>query len=65
MIQALRRGDMMAGVYSELRGFVLAHRDGAGDRHAEVDPTAPDGYRLRLTSGCGVGGQNSSGECRP
>jgi hypothetical protein len=45
---------MMPGVYSELRGFVLAHRDCPGDRHAEVDPTTPDGYRLLLTCGCGV-----------
>ena len=56
---------MAGGVYSELRGFILAHRDCGGDRHAEVDPTTPDGYRLRLTCGCGVGGRNSSGECRP
>ena len=44
----------MAGIYSELRGFVLAHRDCTGDRRTEVDPTTPDGYRLLLTCGCGV-----------
>jgi hypothetical protein len=44
----------MAGVYSELRGFVLAHRDCVGTRHADVDPFTPDGYLLSLECGCGV-----------
>ena len=44
----------MAGVYSELRGFILAHSRCAGTRHAELRPLDPDGYRLLLTCGCGV-----------
>jgi hypothetical protein len=39
-------GRAVAGVYSELRGFVLAHRSCAGPRHADVDPLTPNGYRL-------------------
>jgi hypothetical protein len=31
----------MAGVYSELRGFVLAHRRCTGPRHDDVDPLTP------------------------
>jgi len=45
---------MMAGVYQELRGFVLAHRGCAGPRHADVDPLTPDGYWLVVKCGCGV-----------
>jgi hypothetical protein len=44
----------MAGVYSEFRGFILAHRRCAGARHADVDAFTPDGYQLRITCGCGV-----------
>jgi hypothetical protein len=33
---------MMAGVYSELRGFVLAPRRCTGPRHADVDPVTPN-----------------------
>ena len=47
-------GRSMAGVYAELRGFVLAHRDCAGARHADVDPFTPDGYVLAVKCGCGV-----------
>jgi hypothetical protein len=42
-------GDLMAGVYSELRGFALAHRG-----CADVDPLTPNGYRLLVKCGCGV-----------
>ena len=42
------------GVYSELRGFILAHRGCAGKRHADLDPFTPDGYLLSVTCGCGV-----------
>ena len=45
---------MMAGVYSELRGFVLAHRHCTGPRHADVDPLTPSGYRLLVKCRCGV-----------
>jgi hypothetical protein len=45
---------MMAGVYSELRGFVLAPRRCTGPRHADVDPHVPSGYRLLVKCGCGV-----------
>ena len=44
----------MAGVYTELRGFILAHRGCAGARHADLDPFTPDGYYLLVTYGCGV-----------
>jgi hypothetical protein len=45
---------MMAAIYAEIRGFVLAHRDCAGARHADLDPFTPDGYLVSLTCGCGV-----------
>ncbi len=44
----------MAGVYTDLRGSVLAHRGCAGARHADLDPFTPDGYQLLVTCGCGV-----------
>jgi hypothetical protein len=44
----------MAGVYSELRGFALAHRGCASPRHADVDSLTPNGYRLLVKCGCGV-----------
>jgi len=44
----------MAGVYTELRGFILAHRGCADARHADLDPFTPDGYHLLVTYGCGV-----------
>ncbi len=44
----------MAGVYSELRGFVVAHRHCTGTRHAGVDTLTPNGYRLLVKCGCRV-----------
>jgi hypothetical protein len=45
---------MAGGVYSELRGFILAHCGCYGARRADLHSLAPDGYRLLLTCGCGV-----------
>jgi len=44
----------MARVYSEFRGFILAHRACAGLRHTDVQPPAVGGYRLAVTCGSGV-----------
>ncbi len=41
------------GVYSELRGFALAHR-GCGELHGGADPLTPDGYRLWARCSCGA-----------
>ena len=46
--------DEAMGVYSELRGFILAHRGCAGTRYANLDPFTPDGYQLDVKCGCGV-----------
>jgi hypothetical protein len=35
----------MAGVYSELRSFALAHRT-CGELRGDADPLTPEGYRL-------------------
>jgi hypothetical protein len=35
----------MAGVYSELRGFALAHRV-CGELRGDAEPLTPEGYRL-------------------
>ena len=43
----------MAGVYSELRGFALAHRD-CGELRGDADPLTPDGYRLGARCSCGA-----------
>ena len=45
---------MMAGVYSELRGFVFAHLGCAGPRRADASLPTPSGYSVRVTCGCGV-----------
>jgi hypothetical protein len=45
---------MMAGVYAELRGFVLAHRGCAGPRRAEASLPTPSGYSVRVKCGRGV-----------
>jgi hypothetical protein len=42
------------GVYSELRGFALAHR-GCGELRGDADPLTPDGYRLGARCSCGAG----------
>jgi hypothetical protein len=44
----------MAGVYSELRGFVLAHGRCAGRRRADASLPIHSGYSIRLKCGCGV-----------
>jgi hypothetical protein len=41
------------GVYSELRGFALAHR-GCGELHGGADPLTPDGCRLWARCSCGA-----------
>jgi hypothetical protein len=43
----------MAGVYSELRGFALAHR-GCGELRGDADPLTPEGYRLWARCSCGA-----------
>ncbi len=43
----------MAGVYSELRGFALAHR-ACGELRGDADPLTPEGYRLWATCSCGA-----------
>jgi len=43
----------MPGVYSELRGFVLAHRRCAGPRRAAASLPAYSGYRVLVRCGCG------------
>jgi hypothetical protein len=45
---------VMAGVYSELRGFVFAHRRCAGPRRAGASLPTPSGYSVRVKCGCGV-----------
>ena len=44
----------MARVYSELRGFVLAHRACAGPRRADASLPTSSGYSVRARCGCGV-----------
>jgi hypothetical protein len=44
----------VAGVYSDLRAFILAHRECAGLRHTDAQPPAVDGYRLAVICGCSV-----------
>jgi len=43
----------MAGVYSELRAFVMEHRKCAGSRRADASLLTPYGYSVRLKCGCG------------
>jgi hypothetical protein len=43
----------MAGVYSELRSFVLAHR-GCDELRGDADPLTPAGYRLWVACSCGA-----------
>jgi len=43
----------MAGIYSELRGFALAHR-GCGELRGDAEPLAPEGYRLWALCSCGA-----------
>ena len=43
----------MAGVYAELRGFALAHRD-CGELRGDADPLTPAGYRLWASCSCGA-----------
>jgi hypothetical protein len=42
----------MAGVYADLRGFVLAHRPCAGSRRADAGQPTANGYRLLVVCGC-------------
>lgn len=44
----------MVRVYSELRGFVLAHGTCVGPRRAETSLPTPAGYSVRVKCGCGV-----------
>jgi hypothetical protein len=41
------------GVYSDLRGFALAHR-GCGEVHGDADPLTLEGYRLWVRCSCGA-----------
>jgi hypothetical protein len=43
----------MPSVYSELRGFVLAHRPCVGPRRADASLPTPSGYSVRVRCGCG------------
>ena len=43
----------MAGVYPELRAFVLAHCKCAGARRGDASLPTPSGYRVRVKRGCG------------
>ena len=43
----------MAGVYSELRGFGVAHRERI-ELRGDADPLTPDGYRLWVACSCGA-----------
>ena len=43
----------MGGIYSELRGFVLAHCS-CGVPRGDADPETPSGYRLWVTCPCGA-----------
>jgi hypothetical protein len=43
----------MAGVYRELRAFVLAHRKCAGARRGDASLSTPSGYSGRVKCGCG------------
>ena len=41
------------GVYNDLHGFALAHRD-CGELRGAADPLTPDGYRLWATCSRGA-----------
>jgi hypothetical protein len=43
----------MAGVYAELRGFVLAHRKCVGPHRASASLRASSGYSVLVRCGCG------------
>lgn len=42
------------GVYAELRGFAIVHRQGDGPRHANTGSMTEAGYRLFVICGCGA-----------
>jgi len=42
------------GVFAELRGFALSHRNCAAPRHANAGPTTVAGYRLFVICSCGA-----------
>ena len=44
----------MAGVYADLRDFVLVHRPCTGSRLANAGPPTVNGYRLHVVCGCGA-----------
>ena len=44
----------MAGVYPELRGFVLEHRRCEGRRRVDASLLSPSGYSVLVKCGCGV-----------
>jgi hypothetical protein len=44
----------VARVYSERRGFVLAHRTCVGPRRANASLPTASGYSVRVKCGCGV-----------
>ncbi len=49
-----RRSEIVARVYAELRGFVLAHRTCVGPRRADASLPTASGYSVRARCGCGV-----------
>jgi hypothetical protein len=44
----------MAGVYPELRGFVLEHRRCEGRRRVDASLLSPSGYSVLVKCGCGI-----------
>ena len=44
----------MVRVYSDLRGFVHAHRRCVGPRRADASLPTSSGYSVRVKCGCGV-----------
>lgn len=52
-IERVAEGQVMPGVYRELRAFVLAHGTCMGRRRADVSLSTPSGYGLLVKCGCG------------
>jgi len=55
----------MAGVYSELRAFVMEHRKCAGSRRGDASLPSPAGYGVRVKCGCGLGDSRRRGRGSP
>ena len=53
LVSGAEGGNLMPGVYTELRDFVLAHRECAGPRRADASLATPSGYSLIVRCGCG------------